>query len=146
MRTYYRGPDASVTSERFVWRTSSPRIFAVQELKDVVLVRGNVPDRRPSAALLAALTLTILAVASWLLVGAVVGAAVGFVAVLAGAAALVSQPHRTVYEWRVRATYFGRPVVVYAAVDQRVFNQVTRALRRAREDGRPARAEHRLAA
>ena len=73
MRTYYRGPDALVTQERFVWRTSSPRIFVVRELQNAVLVRCNVPDRRPNPALLVALTMAALAAASWMLVGPAVG-------------------------------------------------------------------------
>jgi hypothetical protein len=146
MRIYYRGPDALVTQERFVWRTSSPRIFIVRELHQAVLVRSNVPDRRVNPALLVALVMTVLATASWLLVGPVVGAALGFLAVLTAGAALVSRPRRTTYEWQVRATYMGSHVTVYASADQRVFNQVARALRRAIEDGRPARADQGLAA
>jgi hypothetical protein len=146
MRTYYRGPDALVTQERFVWRTSSPRIFIVRELHQAVLVRCNVPDRRLNPALLMALVLTALATASWLLVSPAVGAAIGFLAVLTAAAALASRPRRTMYEWQVRATYMGSHVTVYASVDQRVFNQVARALRRAIEDGRPARTDQGLAA
>jgi hypothetical protein len=146
MRTYYRGPDALVDQERFVWFTSSPRTFVVRELQNAVLVRCNVPDRRPNPALLVALTMTALATASWMLVGPAVGAALGFLAVLAAGAAMVAQPRRTVYEWQVRATYLGAHVTVYASVDQRVFNQVARALRRAIEDGRPTRADHGLAA
>jgi hypothetical protein len=145
MRTYYRGPDALVTSERFVWRTAS-RIFAVPALENVVLVRCNVPAHQANVALPVALVLIPLAGASWLVAGPVVGAAIGFLAVLAGAGALAVQPRRTVREWQVRATYFGTHVTVYASTDQRVFNQVTRALRRAREDGRPTVAEPGLAA
>jgi uncharacterized protein DUF6232 len=146
MRTYYRGPDALVNQERFVWRTTSPRIFVVRDLHRAELVRCNVPDRRLNPALLVALTLTALATASWVLVSPVVGAAVGFLAVLTAAAAMVTQPRRTVYEWQVRATYHGAVVTIYASADQRVFNQVARALRRAIEDGRPTRADHGLAA
>lgn len=146
MRTYYRGPDALVDQERFVWRTPSPRIFVVRDLQNVVRVRCNVPDRRPNPVLLVALLMTALATASWLLVSPLVGAALGFLAVLAAAAAMVGQPRRTVYEWQVRATYRGAHVTVYASVDERVFNQVRRALQRAVEDARPTRADHGLAA
>jgi uncharacterized protein DUF6232 len=146
MRTYYRGPDALVTQERFVWRTSSPRIFIVRELQNAVLVRCNVPDRRVNPALLVALVMTALATASWMIVGPAVGAAIGFLAVLMAAGAMAGRPHRTMYEWQVRATYQGGHVTVYASADQRVFNQVARALRRAIEDGRPSRADHGLAA
>jgi len=146
MRIYYSGPDAQVDRERFVWRTSSPRIFVVRDLKNVVRVRCNVPDRRPNPALLVSLLMTAMAGASWMLASPVVGAALGFLAVLAAAAAMVSRPRRTVYEWQVRATYLGSYVTVYASADQRVFNQVTRALLRAVEDARPTRADHGLAA
>ena len=54
MRTYYRGPDALVTDEHFVWRTATPRIFAVRELRNVGLVRDDVVDRRPDVAMVAA--------------------------------------------------------------------------------------------
>lgn len=146
MRIYYRGPDALVTSERFVWQTMSSRMFVVQALGNVVLVRCQVPARRTNPALPVAVVLIPLAAASWLLAGPVVGAAIGFLAVLAGAAAVAVRPRRTVREWQVRATYFGAPVTVYASTDQRVFNQVTRALRRARENGRPIVEEPGLAA
>ncbi len=146
MRTYYRGPDALVNQEHFVWRTSSPRIFIVRELQNAVLVRCNVPDRRLNPALLVALTLTALATVSWVLVSPVVGATIGFLAVLTAAAAMATQPRRTVYEWQVRATYHGAVVTIYASADQRVFNQVARALRRAVEDARPTSEDHGLAA
>jgi hypothetical protein len=146
MRTYYRGPDALVTQERFVWQTASPRVFAVPALENVVLARCDVPAARSGTALPVALILIPLAGASWLLAGPVVGAALAFLAVLAGVAALAVRPRRTVREWQVRATYFGTHVTVYASTDQRVFNQVTRALRRAREDTRPIVARPGLAA
>jgi hypothetical protein len=38
--------------------------------------------------------------------------------------------------WELWATYRGQPVMVYSCADVRVFNQVTRALHRAIEDGR----------
>jgi hypothetical protein len=146
MRTYYSGPDALVNQERFVWRTPSPRSFVIRELHNAVLVRCDVPDRRTNPVLLVALTMTALAVASWMRAGPAVGAAVGFIAVLTAIAAMVVHPRRTMYEWQVRATYLGAHVTVYASVDQRVFNQVARALRRAIEDARPTRADHGLAA
>jgi hypothetical protein len=37
----------------------------------------------------------------------------------------------------VHATYRGVVTVIYQSTDERVFNQVTRALMRAIEDGRP---------
>jgi hypothetical protein len=44
MRTYYRGPDAVVTSELFVWLTRPARIFVIRELRDVGIT-GTAVDR-----------------------------------------------------------------------------------------------------
>jgi predicted oxidoreductase (fatty acid repression mutant protein) len=52
------------------------------------------------------------------------------VAVSLAAFSLRSRP--TLLE--LRATWYGREVVLYTATDERVFNQVSRALRRAIED------------
>jgi hypothetical protein len=48
--------------------------------------------------------------------------------------------------WELRATYRGTRVLLYASSDVRVFNQVTRALRRAVEDARPPSDDYDLAA
>ena len=39
MRTYYRGPDAVITDTHFVWQSPTVRIFAIDDLRDVRLVR-----------------------------------------------------------------------------------------------------------
>jgi hypothetical protein len=39
--------------------------------------------------------------------------------------------------WELRATYQGQDVELYSSLDERVFNQIARALRRAIEDARP---------
>jgi hypothetical protein len=70
MRIYYRGPDAFVTDERFVWRTAAPRIFAIRELHRVVLVRDNVVNPRSGAALAVAVALAAAAAAGWVVAGA----------------------------------------------------------------------------
>ena len=46
----------------------------------------------------------------------------------------------------LQATYRGSRVVLYASSNVRVFNQVTRALRRAVEDARPPSDDYDLAA
>jgi len=38
-RTYYRGPDAVVTDRLFVWHTTPAKGFAIQDLRNVGLVR-----------------------------------------------------------------------------------------------------------
>lgn len=145
MRIYYRGPDAVVTDERFVWRAAAPRIFAVRELHHIGLVRADVADRRSDVALVAAAGMVAGAAAAWVMVGPVLGAALGFVAAVTAVVAVTARRLRTVRMWQVRATYHGVVTMIYESPDARVFNQVTRALRRAIEDGRPAQTGRDLA-
>jgi hypothetical protein len=137
MRVYYRGPDALVTDERFVWRTAAPRIFAVRELRRVVLVRENVPDPRSGAALVAAIGMGAAAAAGWVVAGRTVGTGLGALAMITLVVAVTTRQLRTVRMWQIRATYRGAVTVIYQSPDARVFNQVTRALRRSIEDARP---------
>ena len=51
MRTYYRGPGALVTADRFVWRLNTPRTFAVRELQEICRVK-HVPQGRPTDVVL----------------------------------------------------------------------------------------------
>ena len=146
MRTYYRGPDALVTDERFVWHTETPRVFFVRDLHDVVVVRRTRSDRGPDVAMVFSAAIATLAVMSWLLVGVIVGAAVGFLAITVASVAVATRRHRPTHFWQLRATYLGAEVVVFEAVEERVFNQVKRALRRSLETNRPAVPGLRLAA
>ncbi len=146
MRTYYRGPDAHVTDERFVWRTETPRVFVVRDLHDVVVVRRIRSDRGPDVAMVVSAVLATLAVMSWLLVGVIVGAVAVILAVTVASVAVATRRHRPTHYWQLRATYLGAEVVVFEAVEERVFNQVKRALRRSLETNRPARTDLRLAA
>jgi hypothetical protein len=59
---------------------------------------------------------------------------------------LVVRRRRKISLWQVQATYRGSRVTIYASSDERVFNQVTRALSRAIADGRSSSAPFRLAA
>lgn len=146
MRTYYRGPDAHVTDEQLVWRTETPRVFAVRELRDVVVVRRLRPDRGPDVAMVVAAFLATLAVMSWVLLGVVAGAAAAFLAITLVAIAVATRRHRPTHYWQLRATCGGVEVVLFEATDERVFNQVKRALLRSLEVNPPARAQLRLAA
>lgn len=143
MRTYYRGPDALVTEEHFIWRTGTSRIFPVRELHNVGLVRDDAVDRRGDVALVATAGMIGFTVTTWMLAGRVIGLALGFVSLIAATVAVTTRQRRTV--WQVRATYRGIDVVVYSSSDARVFNQVTRALRRALEVNRPTHEEYRNA-
>jgi hypothetical protein len=141
MPTYYRGPDALVTEEQFVWRTGTSRIFLVRELHHVGLVREDGVDRRADIALVATAGMIAFTVTTWMLAGWVAGLTLGFVSLIAATLAVTTRRRRSV--WQVRATYRGVDVVVYASPDARVFNQVARALRRALEVNRSAHEEYR---
>jgi hypothetical protein len=143
MRTYYRGPDALLTDDHFIWRTpTSTRMFAVRELRDVTLVRGEPAGSSVAALAATAAGLVTLTVASWALAGPVVGYTAAAVAVLIASIVVAAKGSRSARRWSLHGTYRGISVVLYSSPDPRVFNQVTRALRRAIEDTgqvRPAR-------
>ena len=44
-RTYYRGPDAVVTDQLFVWLTKPTRSYVVRDLRNVGLVRAQASRR-----------------------------------------------------------------------------------------------------
>jgi hypothetical protein len=143
-RTYYSGPDALVTDRLFVWRTTPAKGFAVRELRNVGLVRGEADRLRPYTAHVAAGALVLVA-ATWTLMNTPAAYVLGFLAIaLPGSFAVFtmrSRPRR----WELRANYRGLEVVLYASSDVRVFNQVARALRRSVEDARPPAGEYNLA-
>lgn len=131
-RTYYDGPDATVTDDQFIWRTSSARLaFNVHHLRNVGLVQA--PARvRPFAPALAA-GIVVAAAAGWTMLADPTLYVVGFlVLAIPGVAASWREPRH----WELHAQYRDRAVVLYSSADSRVFNQVSRALRRAMEDTR----------
>jgi Family of unknown function (DUF6232) len=138
-RSYYRGPDALVTSEKFVWRTAPARVFAIRELRKVGIVRAADDDGRSTSAHVAGGSV-ILVAATWpvwdtpqlVALGALIIAVPGVVA----AACWRMRPQA----WELRATYRGMDVILYASSDVRVFNQVSRGLRRSMEDARLLRS------
>jgi len=146
MRTYYRGPDALVTDEHFVWRTSSSQIYTVDGLRNVGLVQGRVDAPAPAAALVTAAGLFTAAAVSWTAFGSAAGYAMAALAVFATAAMVAARHQRATRVWQLHATYRGLGVTLYSSSDERVFNQVARALRRSIEDGRHTRTTYRLAA
>ncbi len=134
MRTYYRGPDAVVTSTVFAGRaTAQP--YVIRDLRNVHISRAE--QFEPSGAHVAA-GLLIITAAAWPLwkaspLYALTLLALGVPALVAGAVMWRRRPQ----SWELRATYRGAAVTLYSSSDQRVFNQVTRALRRAIEDAHP---------
>jgi hypothetical protein len=143
-RTYYRGPDAVVTDRLFVWRTTSTQGFVIRELQNVRRVQAEIERPRTYTAHVVGGAL-FLAAASWTLLN--YRAAYLLVLLAIAIPAVVAATWRTrPRRWEMRATYRGRRVVLYASADSRVFNQVTRALRRSVEDARPASTPYDLLA
>jgi len=146
MRTYYRGPDALVTDEHFVWRSSSSQIFTVHELRHVGRVPGHVSAPRPGTVLGVAAAVLVAAAASWSTLGSAAGFAALALSTVIVVTAIVAQRQRAARRWELQATWRGLPVTLYSSSDVRVFNQVTRALGRSIEDGRQHRPAYGLAA
>ena len=146
MRTYYRGSDALVTDDHFVWRTSSTHIFAVGELRNIVIVRGPLTGANQGPALVAGVGLLLLAATSWIILGSTVGYTATAAAILLTLMIMSLSGRRTTRLWHLVANYRGGPVTVYATSDERIFNQVTRALRRCTENSRPVHRREDLAA
>jgi Family of unknown function (DUF6232) len=136
MRTYYRGPHAFVTADRFVWRLDTPKIFALSELRDIRRVVHVPQGRRTDAVLVAAAGSMAFAAASWVVVGPVIGAVAVGLSIIAAMVAASTRRFRDTRSYRVVATVQGARTVIFEARDLQVFNQVTRALSRAVDDGR----------
>ena len=142
MRTYYRGADAVVTSSVFLGGMAPAKHYAIRDLRNVRITHGDAEQLRPSVPQLVT-GLLIIVLAAWPLWRAARMSALVLAALAAStlilpmtAAAVVAwrlRPQR----WELRASYRGEEVALYATTDERVFNQVRRALRRAIEDARP---------
>jgi hypothetical protein len=137
MRTYYRGPDAVVTSEFFAGRAVPARQYAIRDLRNVRIAHSEPAGSRPTArhALLGMLVIAVASVPLWKAspLAALGLLMLGAPAVAAGALFWRLRPQ----QWALRATYRGHEVTLYASQDERVFHQVARALRRAIEEARP---------
>jgi Family of unknown function (DUF6232) len=135
-RTYYRGPDAVVTDQLFVWLTRPARSYAVRDLRSVGLVRTEVNRLRSFTLHVAGGTL-VLAAATWLALDSPAAYVLGALTVALPLTFVVAGMRARPQRWELQATYRGSRVLLYASADVRVFNQVARALRRAVEDARP---------
>ncbi|MCA2214533.1 DUF6232 family protein [Jidongwangia harbinensis] len=134
-RTYYRGPDAVVTNEVFVWRTAPPKVFVIRDLRDVCIARED--NRLPTTAHVAGGSLVLIAATGpmWNTPGLI---SLGLLAVAVPGTVVATACWRTRPRRReLRATYRGAEAVLYVSLNARVFNQVSRALRRSVEDNRP---------
>jgi hypothetical protein len=126
MRTYYRGPDAVITDTHFVWQTPSVQIFAIDDLADLRLER-TVAGGPSGMEFVLGLALFSLAIVAGLKFG-VIGAAPLVAALVV--VVVIALRRRTGHAWEIRARYRTQEVTVYTSGDPRIFNQVTRALRR----------------
>ncbi|GIE98285.1 DUF6232 family protein [Paractinoplanes rishiriensis] len=135
MRIYYRGPDAIVTSELFIRCGSPPGRFAIGDLRQVGIAPGAEEVARPAVIVSAAAAALVAAAAVSAAGGVLVALTILVVASVAGGVTGLircRKPRRL----ELRATYRGRETTLYSSTDERVFNQVSRALRRALEDHR----------
>jgi uncharacterized protein DUF6232 len=144
-RTYYRGPDAVVTDQHFVWLTRPAKSYVVRDLRSVGLLKAAVNPLSSYTLHVASATLA-LAVATWLAIDSPAAYALGALTLAVPSTFAVARTRTRPQRWELRATYRGAQVVLYASSDVRVFNQVARALRRAVEDARPPVDNHDLAA
>ena len=144
-RTYYRGPDAVVTDEQFVWLTTPTQLFSVPDLHNVGLACTTTDPLRLLAAPVAGGTL-ILAAATWTMLDHPAAYLLALLGVALPGGATVAARRLRRRQWELHATYRGRPVVLYTSTDERVFNQVSRGLRRSMEAARSPAPGYGLAA
>lgn len=144
MRIYYRGPDALLTDDHFTWHGPERADFSIRDLREVGRVRSVAPGLSPHTLLVVGAMLAF--AVAWPLVAPFAAYSVILVVLAAAMTTLVIGRRRKVSLWQVQATYRGSRVTIYASADERVFNQVTRALSRAIEDARSPVPPYRLAA
>ena len=131
MRTYYRGPDAAVTDELFIWQSGATKAFVVAELRRVSMERE---DHSRLGRVVGAVLLAV-AGAAWVQLELPARWYVGIAALLVALVIAGWPPHTR--RWALTAAYrHEEQVTLYTSADPRVFNQVSRALRRAMEDAR----------
>jgi hypothetical protein len=145
MRTYYRGPDAYLTTDRFVWLVDTPKIVPVRELRAIQRIEQAAGARSSDALLVTSGGLALCAAAGWLSAGALAGGVLALLAVSAAVVAVRSRQSTGARIHRVVATVRGARTTIYESRDLQRFNQVTRALGRCLENHRHRRADYGLA-
>jgi hypothetical protein len=137
-RLYYRGPGAVVTDELFILRGTPLKSYAVDDLRNVGVMRSSSAQSSPGAVLAVAAGTVGVVGAGWTLLAPPTAYAIALLAVLVPLACTVpSMVRRGGRAWELHAIYRGSDVVLYSSFDEREFNQVKRALRRAIENARP---------
>jgi hypothetical protein len=136
-----------ITDELFIWQGTPVKSFVVDDLRHVGVVRAGQEPISPIAVLtVAAGTVTAIG-AGWTLLDPPAAYAIGLLAVLVPVSfAVPAMARRRPRGWELHALYRGVDVVLYASFDERQFNQVKRALRRAIENARPPDRGFNLAA
>ena len=133
MPVYYRGPQVLITGEIFAILVPPRQEFRIAELRDVHIVRGDLPPLRMVSAHAAGGAI-VLAIASWPILHSTTASLAALALVvslsLVGGACWRLAPR--VHE--LRATYRGFLVPLYSSADGRTFGQVCRGLLRAIED------------
>ena len=145
-RTYYRGPDGVVTDQLFIWQNTPVRSFAVRDLRNVGQARADAASGSAAGvAVVGGVTVAAIG-AGWTMLEPPTAYAIGLVAVMIPVAFTLPSLFRRRTAWELHATYRGVEVVLYSCTEERQFNQVKRALRRAMENARPPAGELKLAA
>ena len=122
-----------MTSELFVWRTTPTRIFAIQELCEVGITCDDL-DRGHLHTVQVAAGSSVVIIALWPLVDTPAMVALTCLAVMLPVLAVAADRRLRPRLWTLHAGYRGGEAVLYTSTEMRVFNQVTRALRRSIED------------
>ncbi|MFD0518784.1 DUF6232 family protein [Paractinoplanes durhamensis] len=145
MRVFYRGQDAVITEQQFMWLTGTLRSFDIAPMRRVWVVKRDARVTGPRAEV----------VASAVMAATGIGVSAMFVDVplvrlsLAGVAvalvAIATFRRRTVPCWEIRTLYRGRETTIYTTRDETTFNQVKRGLNRALETSAGARYRARAA-
>jgi hypothetical protein len=146
MRTYYRGPDAFVTDDKFVWRQLQiSRIALVRELRDIQRVEQSAGSRFADAFRIASGGLAAFAVAGWIAAGPLAAGVLVVLAVLAMLVAVCSRQFAGAKTYCLVASLGGARTTVYESRDVRRFEQVRRALVRSVENSRREQSDYGLA-
>ncbi|MBM2618034.1 hypothetical protein JIG36_20985 [Actinoplanes sp. LDG1-06] len=146
-RLYYRSPSVVITDELFVRRGMPLTSYAVRDLHNVGVVRAGSAPGSPTTVLAVAAGTVAAVGAGWTLLEPPTAYGIGLLAVTVPLACTIpSMVRRGNRAWELRAIYRGSDVTLFSSFDEREFNQVKRALRRAIEQAPPPRKGLDLAA
>lgn len=133
-RVFYRGPKVMVTSDQFVSSFhAQTNSYNLRDLHDVYVVRPAAgTGTRLTSYALSAVALLVAAGAIWRFSTAVGALAVAMASGAVGMTWILAPRSR---KRELRATYQGRPVILFESEDEQTFGQVCRAVIRSMESG-----------